>query len=213
MSPRLWIVASAATAARWAAALADGDAGAEVLAWSETACIEAAEPLREARAGGAFDLLLLTSPRALCCLPPGVPRALPVACVGRATARAAREAGLEPRWIGAGTGADLARSLAAERPGARVLFLRGRDARREAVLRLQAAGSTVVEVVVYEARPRAAFAAEVARAPEPPALVVGRPRGAEALAVALDAAGGSRFWHCEGPPCRGEFRLVALPTA
>ena len=31
--------------------------------------------------------------------------------------------------------------------------------------------------------------------------------------IALDAFGGARYWHCEGPPCREEFHSVALPRS
>jgi len=38
------------------------------------------------------------------------------------------------------------------------------------------------------------------------------PYGTRSSAViAVDAANRGRFWHCEGPPCRGEHTPVALP--
>jgi uroporphyrinogen-III synthase len=101
---------------------------------------------------------------------------------------AARARGLEVAWVGDAGAEDLARRVAASLPGGRVLFLAGRDARREGPQALEAAGLDVEEVVVYRMAPREAFAGEVQAAPRPAALVVGSPRAGEALAGALPSA-------------------------
>ncbi len=180
--PLVWVVASADTAARWSRHLLGCGYDARALGWSEIACVQAEDAARAALARGPFDRLLATSANAIRCRPAAAPASLGVACVGEPTARAAREAGCRVLEVGPGTGEALARQLLdAAEPPRRVLFLRGREIRRAGVEVLVRAGVEVEEVVVYEARPRASFAAEVAAAPLPRAVVVGSPRAANAL--------------------------------
>lgn len=91
-----------------------------------------------------FDLLLLTSANAVRHGGPGLARVrhLPVAAIGRATARAAREAGLSVRMTG---GADIDSLLAAipDVERLRILHLSGRH-------RTPTGLDTIVPIAVYE---------------------------------------------------------------
>lgn len=79
---------------------------------------------------------------------------LPAAAVGPTTAAAARDAGLRVQLVGSGTGADLAEDLLpALEPASTILFACGHERRRELPEKLEAAGHTVVSVVVYRMRP------------------------------------------------------------
>ena len=73
-------------------------------------------------------------------------------CVGGATAGAAREAGLAPVPTDpdfTGTADALVARIAAERPEAPLLHLRGEHARGEVAARLRAAGHDASEAVIY----------------------------------------------------------------
>lgn len=75
---------------------------------------------------------------------------LPVAVIGEGTAAAARAAGLEPDLEGPGTGLGLAAALNAKLQGpTRVIYACGHHRRPELPDALQAAGHTVVPLVVY----------------------------------------------------------------
>lgn len=188
MTGLVWTVASAQTARRWAAAVPATAYEGLALAWSETVAVGEPEGAVRALARVGPDLVLLTSPNALAHLPPGIGTGLDAACVGETTARAARTAGFAVRHVGKGSGADLAHELVAGGEPGLVLFLRGEVVRHEGADILEGAGWRVEHQVVYAARPREAFDAEVAAAPAPAAVVVGSPQGATALARALDAA-------------------------
>ncbi len=183
------VVASEETAAAWAAALCGEGFEAEALPWSRIEGVASEPETAAAAAGGAFDRILLTSASAVRFLPGATPRRVAAACVGERTADAARRAGLEVAEVGSGTAEDLAEALVSGGAARRVLFLRARDARSEAASALRAGGVTVVEVVVYEARPDPGFAERVAVASAPGAFVVGSPAGGEALARAIARAG------------------------
>jgi len=185
----IWTVASADTAARWAAAVRAAGHEALPLAWSEIVAVGDPRDTVHGLGRVGADLVLLTSPNALRGLPDGVGTGHDAACVGETTAQAAREAGFAVRHVGQGTGADLARELVAAGEPGLVLFLRGEVVRREGTDVLEDAGWRVEERVVYAARPRDAFDAEVAAAPAPAACMVGSPNGAAALDRALTAAG------------------------
>jgi uroporphyrinogen-III synthase len=185
VNPTVWVVASLDTATKWCDLLRERGLAAEALAWSEFHSVVTAAQLAQLRMGARPDVLLLTSANTVRSLPAEASWPVPVACVGEATAEAAREAGLDVRWVGARGAEQVAADLAAARPGCRVLFLRGRDARREGVDALEQAGCTVEEVIVYEMQRALGFPARVAEAPAPAAVVVGSPRAAEALAEAL----------------------------
>ena len=71
-------------------------------------------------------------------------------CVGRATARAAREAGLVPALAEEPGDADaLVATLLARRPGAPLVHLRGGHARGDVAGRLRTAGLDAREAVIY----------------------------------------------------------------
>ena len=71
-------------------------------------------------------------------------------CVGRATARAAREAGLVPALAEEPSDADaLVATLLARRPGAPLVHLRGGHVRGDVAGRLRAAGLDAREAVIY----------------------------------------------------------------
>jgi uroporphyrinogen-III synthase len=183
-----WIVASEGTVRRWRQGLERLGRAAVPLPWSEVLPPDEPEALAEALSEPT-DLVLLTSANAVRWLPSGARP--PAACVGAATAEAARAARFEVLLVGEGGGADLAHAILADLPDARrVLFLRGGDAREEATEVLRAHGRSVRSAVAYETRPRAAFVSEVRAAPPPRGgIVVGSPRAAEALADALDISG------------------------
>lgn len=139
--------------------------------------------------------LILTSANAVPFLPPLGP--LAAWCVGPATAKAARAAGLEPIECGGDAAALLAR-LAAERPAGRLVHAHGRHLARAVVGAVP--GLDLHGVAVYEARaqdlPPAALAAlrsgrrVVAPLFSPrAAAALGRQPGVESvLPVAISAA-------------------------
>ena len=131
-------------------------------------------------------------------------------CVGPATARAAREAGLEPAGEGDGPEgcADaLVARLVARGPGAPLMHLRGDHARGAVVERLRLAGLRVDETVIYrqEARPLGPEALAALRGPTDGPLIapVFSPRAAVLLS---EAAAGL-------PSPRADLRAVALSSA
>lgn len=192
MDERVWVVASEDMAAQWCDALSGHGYRATALAWSHVHAVEADRALRRALVLGRPDRVLLTSRYAVRHRPAALPADLACACVGEATAEAARAAGLDVREVGPGTGERLAQQLLeASPPIDHVLFLRGRHIRREGVQRLEQGGVEVAEVVVYEARPRDDFSGALRRAEAPDALVAGSPRAARALAAGLVASGRS----------------------
>jgi len=75
---------------------------------------------------------------------------LPIAAVGKGTAQAARDVGLEPELVGPGTGLGLARALIpALTDSAPVVFACGRHRRREMPDALAAAGHPVLPIELY----------------------------------------------------------------
>ncbi|HHQ48870.1 MAG TPA: uroporphyrinogen-III synthase [Acidobacteria bacterium] len=138
-----------------------------------------------ARRAGRERWLLLASPRAARPLVEQAARhggedllTLPVAAVGRATARSAREAGLRVELAGPGTGSGLAAELVARCAGpALFVFACGADRRRELPDALRAAGHAVTELEVYRMR-RLPPAALPAPAAEIDAVVLTSPRSA-----------------------------------
>ncbi|THD45270.1 MAG: uroporphyrinogen-III synthase [Bradyrhizobium sp.] len=110
---------------------------------------------------GSFDALIVTSPRAIAALAVG-DRArlagLPLHAVGERAAGAARAAGLAPSGETAADSAALAARLAASfAPGARLLYLAGRERRPELEAALAAAGHRIVAVALYSAEARDAW--------------------------------------------------------
>jgi uroporphyrinogen-III synthase len=116
-------------------------------------------------------------------------------CVGARTASAATQAGFD--GVVAGFSADdLVALLNDERPGARLVHLRGRHQRGDVADRLAAAGLSVTSHVVYEqvaVPPDASFTAALTKAPL--LVTLFSPRSAELFAK---AAGPS--WQ-PGPDC------------
>jgi uroporphyrinogen-III synthase len=138
--------------------------GAEVLLLPlvEFAEAEDAGPLDSAlRELESFDWLVLTSGNAARFValrmsalglkaPDGAGEKPRVAAVGMKTARAAREAGLDVRYIATRqTGAGLAEELRDSVKGARVLLPRSDRAAEDVPVALRGAGADVVEVVAY----------------------------------------------------------------
>lgn len=79
---------------------------------------------------------------------------LPTAAVGKATARAAEEAGLNVALVGPGTGKGLARELAAKLEAPTfVIFACGKERRPELPRDLDEAGHTVAPLEVYRMEP------------------------------------------------------------
>lgn len=189
--PVVWIVASAGAAERWAGAFADAGVSGLPLAWGRVRAVGEPSALEARLCAGPWAFVLLTSPNAVSGLVPGGGSGQSAVCVGAATAAAARAVGFEVSAVGAGTGADLAATLIADRSPGRVLWLRGRDVVSGAERRLRTAGFEVVSEVTYEVGADDDFAARVRDAPPPAAVAVGSPRGARALDSALGAAAGS----------------------
>jgi uroporphyrinogen-III synthase len=104
----------------------------------------------------AYDWLVLTSATALRYAPPLALRRARVACIGPATAAAARRAGLEVAVEppGRSVPSELVAALARRAPlaGARVLFPCAAGAREELPSALEAAGARVDRVVAYATR-------------------------------------------------------------
>ena len=170
-----------------------------------------AEALRRA-APGPWRAVLAPLQRVVALLPPPLPpgaeliltsrnavRALGAAgagrrawCVGEATARAAREAGMEPALADDPEGADaLVARLLARGPGVPLVHLRGLHARGEVAGRLRAAGFDAREAVIYrqEDLDPPPEARAVLAGPGPVIAPVFSPRGAMLLSRA--ASGGA----------------------
>jgi len=161
--------------------------------------------------------LLLASPRAIPPLCEQAPRhggtailALPVAAVGRTTARKASEAGLRVALTGPGTGAGLAGELAKRcREAALFVFACGADRRRELPETLRAGGHTVHELEVYRMR-RLPPAGLPAPAGEIDTVVLTSPRSARYYVENL----GGRPLDCPhvalGPATRDAARALGI---
>ncbi|MCI4678523.1 uroporphyrinogen-III synthase [Rhodoblastus acidophilus] len=110
---------------------------------------------------GEFDLILATSAQAFA---GGAPkpslRALPVACVGERTARAAEASGFRVALV-APRAEALAERLVAEMKPASALYFAGRERKPVLEDRLRAAGWAVAVVEIYDARPVAGWPDEV----------------------------------------------------
>jgi uroporphyrinogen-III synthase len=183
----VWVVASDETVRRWCAALTQSGAHPVPLPWCEVAAPDEPDAVLAAL-DPSIDLVLFTSANALRFFDAVVDR-LPAACVGNATAEAARRAGFSVEFVGHGGAEDLAQEVVRRFPSARrILFVRGREAREEGVEALREAGVEVRSVVAYQTRPRPSFVSEVREAPAPDAILVGSPLAAGALLDALDAA-------------------------
>ena len=187
---RIWLVATDATAARWAQSLDPARGTPHALVWGKARPLVCAEELDATCARIRPELLLLTSPEALAFLGSRTAKGLEAVCVGAVTAEVATTYGVTVRGHGDGGGIELARWIL-DLPShpRRFLWLRGRDARTEVAALLRASGATVEELITYAVEPEAGFPEAVRNAPEPAAVLVGSPRGAEALVAALAAAG------------------------
>jgi uroporphyrinogen-III synthase len=143
---------------------------------------------------GRFDALVATSPRAiraLCDADRARLATIPLHVVGARAARAARDAGLalagEPAADAAALAERLARTLP---PGARLLYLAGRDRKPTLETALAAAGLAVQAVELYAAEAREAWSAREARAVAGCDGALHYSRRTAALAVALAARAG-----------------------
>jgi uroporphyrinogen-III synthase len=138
---------------------------------------------------GAFDALIATSPRAIVALG-DADRArlagLPLYVVGARAAQAAREAKLalvaEPARDAAALAERLIASLA---PGARLLYLAGRDRKPGLEAALVAAGHRIATLALYVAQAREAWSAGEAEAVAGCDAALHYSRRSAALAVAL----------------------------
>jgi uroporphyrinogen-III synthase len=143
---------------------------------------------------GRFDALVAASPRAFHALREA-DRArvatIPLHAVGARAARAAREVGFalagEPAVDAAALAERLARTLP---PGARVIYLAGRDRKPTLEAALAAAGLAVQAVELYVAEARAAWSTREARAVADCDGALHYSRRTAALAVALAARAG-----------------------
>jgi hypothetical protein len=119
--------------------------------WAEIVGPADAEALDRALAAPGVEVLLVTSANAVRFAAPARLAGRKAACVGAATAAAARKAGCDVGWVGTAGAKALAIDLIlARRPGS-ALWLRGERARRRRVLR--AARWTVAEAIAYATRP------------------------------------------------------------
>lgn len=116
-------------------------------------------------------------------------RDLPVFAVGHATARAAAEAGFEAVSSADGDVQDLARLIAAARPGP-VLWAGAREPAGDLVTLLKAAGVAARGVALYATVERAPSAETLARLDGPLTVLVHSPRAARRLAAILGARPG-----------------------
>lgn len=122
-------------------------------------CLEvepASEPVlaRLRAAAAASDLIVATSGRAVrITWPVGGMPPVPVAAVGRATARAVTEAGGRVEVVGEQGAAALAGALEGRVRGRTVAFPHARGADPSTVRRLEASGATVAAEAVYETVP------------------------------------------------------------
>lgn len=182
----VWIVATDQTASAWAEVVAASGREVELLAWGAATPQSSVGELEAAVARLRPSLLLLTSPEALLFLRGAQPPQVPAACVGPRTAEAAHAAGVPVALVGAAGAGDLVARLLALRPlPERLLWLRGREAREEAVDRLRSSRVGIEELVTYDVAPTADFGARLAQVADPVAVVVGSPRGAVALLEGL----------------------------
>lgn len=106
-------------------------------------------PLPKIEAAG-LTALVVTSANAVPALPATL-RAVPLFCVGSATAAAVRAAGWPVAGTASGDGGDLARLLAAELAPGHVLHLGGEDRAPDLATGLAAAGFVLGHVVAYRA--------------------------------------------------------------
>ncbi|SET60936.1 uroporphyrinogen-III synthase [Oceanicella actignis] len=190
-APPLLVVRARPEAERDAEALS-------ALGWRAIPCpVSRFVPTAEAPDWASARALALTSAKALRAVRPCAGAlALPVWCVGPATAAAARAAGFRDVREGGGDGAALAARMLAAGERGPVLHLRGAEARAEPARSLRAAGVEVIEAVVYrmqacEALPEPALRA---LAEGGASAAVYSPRGAALLAqLAAGQAGAARL--------------------
>jgi len=184
-APRVVVVATEEAASRWARGIRDGGVPAVACPWSTVA--EPLDPLAAsvALARRDFDLVFLTSARALRFLAPGSGTGLRAAAVGERTAREARRQGFLVEATGRGGAEALAKRLVRGSPPRRALWLRGETALETGAEALLAAGWAVFEAVSYRTVEVPALSEALARLGTPSAYVVGSPAAARALGRAL----------------------------
>jgi uroporphyrinogen-III synthase len=143
---------------------------------------------------GRFDALVATSPRSINALGEADRAglaAIPLYAVGMRAARAARNAGLALAGEPAADAATLAdRAAQSLPPGARLLYLAGRDRKPTLEAALAAAGFFVQAVELYAAEAREAWSAREAQAVAACDGALHYSRRTAALAVVLAARAG-----------------------
>lgn len=173
----------------------------------------------ELAAGGAWDWVVFTSPRAVAALIPDAGVTWPevaVAAVGSATAAALRAAGRAVALVGIAGAAELGRALAALLPArARVLQPAGNLAGEDLQQALAAAGARVTRLEAYRTVPRPLAAADLAALGEAPdAIVFTSGSGAAALLASLRARGSGlppdALVACLGPRTARDLAALGL---
>ncbi len=79
----------------------------------------------------------------------GLPNGLPVWCVGKKTAKAARDAGFDPT-IGPGDAEGLIADIIADNPPGRLAHIRGLHTRGDVGARLRSVGIACADVIAYD---------------------------------------------------------------
>ena len=148
-------------------------------------------------------------------------RPLPCYCVGPATARAAREAGLSA-IDGGGTAAALAERIRADAPAGPLLYLRGAHVACDLAKTLSIAGIETHQAVVYRQNPRplAGAATALLHGEAPTILPLFSPRSARLLfaearptAPVLIAAISRKVADCVPPGLTQNLVVAKAPTA
>jgi uroporphyrinogen-III synthase len=154
--------------------------------------------LAAASPGGRFDVLVAASPRAIRALREADRARLatiPLHVVGERAACAGREFGFALAAEAAADAAALAERLARTLPpGARLLYLAGRDRKPTLEAALAAAGLAVQTIELYAAEARQAWSASETRAVAACDGALHYSRRTAALALALAARAGLAEW-------------------
>jgi uroporphyrinogen III methyltransferase / synthase len=210
-SPIIVHTGPADRASRWTAALTRGGFVVRCLpAVASEAVVPSPEALAEVAAAAPYAIVVVTSPRAPAAFA-GMRRWIAdadIATVGEATAEACREAGFEPKWIGAGGSRPFLEALAGKVDvrGRSVLFPRGDLVTSPALPELAGRGARIVAPVVYRTVAVAQPAAEVRAALAGAAgVTLTSPSGVRSFVTSADAAG------C-GAEARGLFAAALGPS-
>lgn len=157
------------------------------------------------------DVVLLTSAHAARAVDPATAAGWSAACVGAATAAAAKNVGFDVVFSGTGTAEEMAHGLVAQAPGLeRILWIRGQEALTAGAAVLRDAGVVVDEVIAYLLAARPDLRAAAASAPAPDAVLVGSPRGVDILRDALGGALPEVAYLTLGPTTEAHLRGLGV---